>query len=146
MTSLAKASGLLEATSDAFKAARRSLLAATHLLYQVREKEAYKSKYDPFSAFVEEECGISRGHASKLLTIYSHYVVEHGVLQQNLEAVDTDKLYLAIRTPGSAQQQLSRAKTLTRQELKLDTNDAEPHDHEPITICAKCHIRLNENT
>jgi hypothetical protein len=131
---------LLKATAELFKRARVNTMQAANLLNQVVETEAWKSGYTSFSEFVEEELKISKGHASKILSVYRHYVLEGGVLQAKLEDVDSDKLYLAIKLEEPVEKKVEIAKILTRRELKEEKNEIAPHEHQPI--CRVCHIAL----
>lgn len=131
---------VLEDCISAFKIAHTGLFEATHLLYRIRKEDLWEGHHSSFSDFLEE-CGISRGYASRLLTAYEHFVIEGGVSQRNLQGIDPEKLYLATKLTGSTDEQLTKALTLTRSELRLEHSDEKPHDHQWIEICTICHLR-----
>lgn len=133
---------LLENTKKAFESVRSSVVVAMQYLYQVKEEEAWTEVSGSFSEYVEAELGISQGFASKLLSVNQHYLIEGGYSPENIEGFDYEKLYLAAKTEGTYEEQLAKAKTLTRRELKEERNEKEPHEHEPIQICRVCSMRL----
>lgn len=129
-----------------FEGVRQRISEGMGYLYEISEKNLWDNgQYSSFSEFCESGCGISKSFASRLLTVYKHYVIEGGVSQRNLELTDPDKLYLAIGLPGSPDKQLVKAETLTRQEIKDELASDENGDctHEKtIIICARCHKRI----
>lgn len=131
---------LLDACQDAFKAVRRSVWDAARLLHQIQMNEAWRGHFESYSDFVDE-LGVSRGFASKLLTAYTHFVVEGGVSPEKLAGLDYERAYMATKLEGSVEKQLSKALTLTRRELKEEKNDEAPHDHQWNTYCTICGIK-----
>ena len=129
-----------------FREARKSLLEAAKLLWQVREEGAFKDKYETFTEYVEQGVGVSRGYASKLLTAYQFYCIEGGVSHEKLAKVDVEKLYQAISLTGTPDEKLSKALTLTRREIKEELGDEDGHVCEPVTItwCKICNKRLED--
>lgn len=139
------ATTILSDTSDLFKAVRRDLVRAAKLLWEISEKELWKGKFSSFGEYVETECGISQSFAAKLSSVWGHYVIKGGVLSAQLQKVDNEKLYLAMRLPMAPIQQLIRAESWSRSELKAEIASKGGPDctHETqITICAKCHHRI----
>lgn len=137
---------LLLKTKEAFAGVRSSIVEAMECLYQVKEQSAWESVADTFGEYVEQELGISQSFASKLLTVNRIYVIEGGVSQDKLKNIDYECLYLAGKTEGTVHEKIEKARLLTRQELKLERNDAEAtsHTHVPITICKVCNLRLQD--
>lgn len=133
---------LLDQTKEAFANVRNSVVVAMQYLYAVREEGAWKEVASSFSEYVEGELNISQSFASKLLAVNQHYLIEAGVSPENIAGIDYECLYLAAKTEGSLEEQIEKARTLTRRELKEERNDIEPHDHEPISICKVCSLRL----
>lgn len=122
---------------------RKGLFKAAELLYAVRDSGAWKEAgYESFTAFVEQECRMDRGQASKILTVYEHYVIQGGVEPTQLELMNPERLYLARKTGGTVDHQISKAKTLTVRELREEQKDEDGHECEPITICKHCGKRL----
>lgn len=133
---------LLEQTKQAFQNVRGSFVEAMIKLYQVKESGQWQSVASSWSEYVESELQISQSVASKLLAVHRHYLIEGGVSHAKLASVDVEKLYMASRLEGSVDEQLAKAQTLPRRDLRLELNDEEdePHTHEPI--CRICQIRL----
>lgn len=132
---------LLARCSEAFKRLRTSVWEAAGLLYQVREENAAGADLRAFSRYVEQDLGVSRGFASKLLKAYEHFVIEGGVSLAKLQGLDHEKAYLATRLGGSVADQLSKALTLSRNELREEQAEDEPHDHRWVTVCSICHVK-----
>lgn len=133
---------LLEQTREAFANVRSSVVVAMQKLAIVKEQAAWIDVADTWGQYVESELGISQGFASKLLSVNQHYLVEGGVSPEKLEGIDYEKLNAARLLPGTLDEQLAKARTLTRRELKEERNDEQPHEHLPITICKTCSLRL----
>ena len=135
---------LLEKTEQLFHSARVSLIEAASCLYKCIETDAWKDKFDTQGEFVES-LGLSQSGASKMLTAYKHFVIEGAVSHAKLASVDLEKLYLATSLTGTPSQQLVKAETLSRSEIRsqrIFEDTGSEHDHDPITICKICHQRL----
>lgn len=132
---------LLQETKRAFSNVRYSVVEAMVKLHEVKEYEVWKQVSPTWGEYVERELGISQSFASKLLTVNKHYLLA-GIPQEKIANVDYECLYLATKTPGDTREQLERATLLSRRELKQSRNDEKPHEHEPITICRICALRL----
>ena len=135
---------LLEECAVACKTARAGLLHAASLLYVIREKELFLGQYNDFSEYVEDACQMDKSQASRLLKVYEHFCIQNSVEPAQLESVNPERLYVALSLPGSIESQITKARTLTRSELRAEKNDEEPHEHTPISICSTCHIRIYE--
>ena len=114
------------------------------LVYEVYEKELWQGRFSSFNEYVQstDGLGISPGYASKLRQNEAHYVISGGLSPEKLEGIDNESLYMASKLPGTPEEQVAMAKTLTRQELRETKNEVEPCVHDPVQICGKCHIRL----
>jgi len=121
-----------------FRTARASLLEAAAALYTVRQEEAWKGKYETFTEFVEDGCGIDRGQGSRILKVYEHYCINSSVEPAQLASINPEKLYQALSLPGSVESQISKAQTLTKSELRSERNEQEPHEFQAITVCKTC--------
>lgn len=133
---------LLEQTKKAFADVRSSVVVAMQKLYQVKEESAWESVASSWGEYVESELGISQGFSSKLLSVNKHYLLEANIAPEKIENIDYECLYLAAKTEGTPEEQVEKARTLTRRELKEERNDAEEAPHEHIPCCAVCRIRL----
>lgn len=134
---------LLDTTSEAFRRFKSQVIECMALLWEVKQTEAWKEKYESMEEYIDQDLGVSKGFASKLLTVYGHYVIEGKVSLRNLRGIDYEKLYLASSLPLPVEKQLAKAETLSRSELKLERADRNgEHECTPITICSKCYKRL----
>jgi len=135
---------VLEKCVTCFTAARQNLIEGAKYLHEISHAKLWQDNYNSFGEFVEQECQISQGFASKLISVYEHYLVAGGVSQRNLENVDAEKLYLASKLPGTPEEQLTKALTLSRGELKQQKQfeDTGAECTHPSLICAKCHSKV----
>ena len=135
---------VLEECSSCFTSARQNLIRGARYLHDISVGKLWQDNFSSFGEFVEQECQISQSFASKLIAVYNHYLVSGGVSQRNLEGVDAEKLYLALKLPGSPEEQLTKAKTLSRGELKQQKEFEETGEECKHTtlICAKCHAKV----
>lgn len=139
---------VLAEAADHFRNARINIYEGAKLLYQIDTENLWEGSYSSFTEYVEQECQLSRGYASKLLSAWNFYVIEGGVSQRNLEGVDVEKLYLAIKLPeGTAEDRLVKAREWNRQDFKdeLSTRDGVECQHPEenhVTICGICSRRV----
>jgi len=137
---------ILTQAAQCFTTARQNIYEGAALLYKINEEGLWKDSFDSFGEYVEQDCQLSQGYASKLLQSWKFYVIEGGLSQAKLSGVDAEKLYLALKLPnGTPEKRLIQAQTLSRQELRAELTEKDGVDcqHETtITICASCHKRL----
>lgn len=139
---------LLTETKQIFATVRSGIVLAMQKLYQVKEEGVWTQVASTWGEYVESELGISQGFASKLLTVNNHFLLEGSVSPEKLEGIDYEKLYNASKLPGTIAEQIEKARTLSRSELKQERNDAEPVPHVPefVEFCTFCHVsRANHN-
>lgn len=134
--------GLLEEAKLKFSRFRESVVDAMAVLYDVQLGKEWEAVASSFGEYVESELQISQSFASKLLTTYKHYCIDANLSQDKIKGIDYEKLYLAAKTEGTPEEQLAKARVLTRRELKEERNDEEPHEHIPVNICKVCSVRL----
>ena len=137
---------ILQETAKCFTAARKNLMQGAAQLYKISKEDLWDNgQYSSFSEYLNGECQISDSFASKLITVYTHYVINGGVSQIKLESVDYEKLYLATKLTGDAEEQAVKAETLSRSEIKdeLGSKDGVDCAHTNlIQICAHCGKRV----
>lgn len=133
---------LLETTKEAFANVRSSMVVAMQKLHQVREQGLWTQVASNWGEYVEAELGISQSFASKLLTVNKHYILEGGISPEKLAGIDYEKLYLARELTGTIEENVEKARTLSRLDLKQDKNDDTPHEHQIIQICKICNLRV----
>lgn len=138
-------SNLLNQAADCFNSIRKNFYEGAKLLHQIKTEELWKGEHGSFSEYLEQECKISDGFASKLIQVYEVFVLEAGFSQRKLEEVDHEKLYLSLKLPGTLEKRLIQAQTLTRAELKQQRvyeENGEECTH-PGSMCIKCHMRMS---
>lgn len=135
----------LDQAAMCFVAVRQNLLQGAALLTEISEQNLWSGSHSSFGAYVESECQISQSFAAKLVKVYKYYVVEKQVPERQIEAIDAEKLYMAIALPGAVDQQIIRAQTWTRAEIRAELASDENGDciHEKtVNICVRCHARI----
>lgn len=140
---------LLERTKQLNEMAECSLIELGVLLAEVEEKEAYKEAgYDSFHEYYEEELGRNKSTVSQLVTV-GRWIKEHSLLKQT-EQTSYRKLYAAINLYQDKEPRfiLAAAQTNTLHDLETERREKEHGiciDHQPITLCARCKIRIYES-
>jgi hypothetical protein len=121
---------LLKQAAEHFKSARKSLIEGAGLLHKISNERLYLGKFDSFGEYLEQECQLSEGTASKLIKVYQHFVIDGGVSPRNLQNVDSEKLYLALRLDMKPSEQLTRAETWSREDLREEVRAIGKDEHE----------------
>lgn len=141
------AQSLMAKAAACFRETRKSIVEGMGYLYQIHETGAWSvGGWSSFGEYCEQACGVSQSFASKLISVHKHYV-NNGVDVLRLRAVDAEKLYLASSLPGTPEEQVIKAETLTRQEIKDELASGVDGDCEHptrITICSRCHRKVDE--
>lgn len=130
---------LISQTKELLNAVRGSSIKIGENLYNLKQN---LPKEADWGDFIRDEFDIGESFASKLMTIHRVFVIEGGVSQEKLEGIDGEKLYLSAKLEGTPEEKVAKARTLTRRELKEEKNDEVPHEHQPISICKVCSVRL----
>jgi hypothetical protein len=138
--------GLNEVDAAIFlvKVSDKATAMTREILFKIHEEKLYEGRFSSWDDFVESPDGLdkSRGWASKNLQVHK-WALANGFRRENLEGVDTERLYLASRMEGPALKALAKAQTLSRQDLKEELREADPcTEHVLVTICTKCQVRL----
>lgn len=139
------ATTILNEAAECFSKARFNLFHGARRLKEISDKRLWDGQYGSFGEFVETECQISQGFASKLIAVFTHYSVESGLSHAKLADIDQEKLYLAMRLPLKAEEQLVRAQSWSRSELKAELaskGGAECQHPSSVEICTVCHSRV----
>lgn len=145
---------ILKDCSDAFNLARKSIYEGTALLYRIEQEKLYTGHFESFSAYVEGECQLSKGYASKLLTAYRFYCIDRGVSHDKLDGIDPEKLYLSTKLPQetltsvrSPEDLLVYAREWSREDFrdelhsKMGVDCRHPEDKR-IVLCGVCNKRV----
>lgn len=139
---------ILKDAADCFKSARRNVYEGAKLLHRIYEENYWEGQYSSFGEYVETECQLSKGYASKLLQAWQYYVVDGGVSPRNLESVDAEKLYLALRLPdGTPEEKLVKAREWSRDDFRAELHskdgvDCSHPEEKQVTICGICQKRV----
>lgn len=131
---------LLDETKELWASGKKIMVQVAANLLDLRDEGSWKESGKTFPQFVEDEIDIRQSQTSKLLTIGGYFLKIKTI--EEIGPVDYEKLYQATMLPGTVEENLAKARTLTRRELKEEMNDSEPHEHEAISICKHCSIRL----
>lgn len=109
------------------------------LVYEVYEKELWKGRFSSFGEYVESPEGLNRsqGYASKLRTT-EQWRLDNSLSEQDLAGIDYECLYLAIKSGGTPEEILSKARTLNRIELKQERAEHDQHPFEENPDCKVC--------
>lgn len=113
-------------------------------LWKVQQDGSWSDRFSSWGEFVESPAGLNKSQswASKHTNIHEHYTLKGGIAPENLEGIATESLYLAKDLPGTIEEQVAMAKTLSRKELK-DTKVDGGHEHtEAIRIWKCCNMRI----
>ena len=115
-------------------------------LYKVHQEGSWQGRFSSWGEFVESPYGLnkSQGWASKHLTIHKHYSLKGGLSSEALEGIATESLYLAASTNGTPEQQVEKARTLSRRALKESReDDGHVHSGEIVSIHKCCGLRID---
>jgi hypothetical protein len=131
---------LISQTKELLHAVRGSLIHVARNLHIIRESNEWQGHASSWSEFCESILEIPQSQASKLLGIHQHYIIDGGKDIEDLIGLDYEKAYSARKLPGTVDEQLAKARTLSRTELKHEANDAEviPHAFEEVCYCRVC--------
>lgn len=135
---------LLQQARDLNREVEQNVIGLGMVLLEINEQDAWRTKYDSFHQFCIEDLGRSKGFVTKLLVV-SAFLKTHGYVEA--KKVSMEKLYTAINAyPNRPPKQvLLASRNLTLSELEDERREVRHGvctDHDPITICAKCHLRI----
>jgi hypothetical protein len=140
---------ILHDCSSAFISARKNIYMGIAILYKIQQESLWEGQFSSLNEYIEQECQISKGYASKLLQSWKYFVVDGGVLRQNLIGIDPDKLYFALRLPkGTIEQRLVKAREWNREDLRAELAivDGEECKHpldKRVSLCSACGKRVD---
>lgn len=140
------ATNILKEAANCFKASRVSAIIGAGYLHRISAERLYEGQYASFGEFCEEACQISPSFAAKLIQIHEHYAIQGKITPSRLRGIDAEKLYLATRLPMKPEEQLMRADTWSRSEIKAELaskGGADCTHEKTITLCVTCHARVH---
>lgn len=131
---------LVQQTKDLLNAVRGSSIKIGENLHNLKTQLPEDTNW---ADFIRDQFDISESFASKLMTVHRVLVLEGGLSQEKLEGIDQEKLYLAAKLEGTAEEKIAKAKTLTRRELKESNVDGgHVHGEETVQIYKCCGMRV----
>lgn len=110
------------------------------LVYRVFAENLWEEKFSTFSEYIESPEGLNlhQSYGSKLKTTHQHYVIDGGATEEELQGIALESLYLAAKTEGTIQEQIARARTLTRDEIKQTRAEKDAHPFKENLNCKVC--------
>ncbi len=133
--------GLIRETKDLLNAVRGSSIKIGENLYTIKQNLEQGTDWGDL---IRDEFDISESFASKLMSIYKGFVIDGGVSREQLEGIDGEKLYLALKLEGTAEERISKAATLTRREIREEAvDDGHIHSGETVIIHKCCGLRVD---
>lgn len=141
---------ILKEAANCFSQARKNVYQGAEFLYQIQKHAMWEGSYSSFNEYVETECQLSKSYASKLIQVWTFYVIEGGLPQKDLLEIDAEKLYLSTKLPrGSVEQRLVRAREWSRDDMRAELASDEHGDcrhpkDKRVVLCGVCGRRLQE--
>lgn len=133
---------LIAHTRELWNTGKKVMIQVAWNLAQIQKSDAWKN-FKTFPQFCEDELGIGQSQTSKLLTIADYYLEKYS--PEEIGPTDYEALYMATRLPGSVEENLAKAKTLKRSELKQTAvTEGHVHSGKIVQIHACCGMRVNE--
>jgi len=138
-------SSLLDRAREIINTQRSTVIMLGEVVYQLEQAKVHEGSGRPFLEYLEEQLDCSQGHLSRAKKIYQHYRVTNDVPVLQLEGIDSIKLYKAIETEGSVDEQLAKARTWSRDDFKEQKKD-DCEKYEPIEVCKNCWATKEKHT
>lgn len=128
----------------------QSFIVLAERLYKIYHENLWQGEWESWDEFVSE-CKMSKGTASKLISVYGTYVLAYGMKNEELAPAGWSGLYELLPTVSSAetaQDAVMKASTLRREEIREEVrehkhgkcdhaNEVEVHFHQ----CRTCGAR-----
>lgn len=127
---------LIEETRSLLKTGKELLVKVAYNLHSLRESGEWKGEHESFPKYCQEEFELSQSSTSKYLAIADYFSQKY--LPEEIGPVDIEKLYQAAKLPGTPEENLSRAKTWSRDDFKQNKSETEPHPFERVCYCKVC--------
>lgn len=106
----------------------QSFIILAERLYNIYHKNLWQGEWESWDEFVSE-CKMSKGTASKLISVYGTYVLTYGMKHEQLAPAGWSGLYELLPTVSnteSAQDAVVKATTLRREEIREEVRE---HKH-----------------
>lgn len=131
----------------------KSFILMAELLVKINDAEEWRGRYDSWQEFLEE-LGMKTWTASKLMTVYRHYILDLRCRNEDIVKVRSwESLYDArgkATDAASAAVVISNAATMSTRDVRRwagDEQDCEHHNQVKLLHCTECgrNVRIDEN-
>lgn len=111
------------------------------LVYRVFAEKLWEGRFSTFGEYVQSPEGLnkSQGYGSKLKS-NEKWRLDNGVSEEEISGLDNEGLYLAIKSGGTAQEVIAKARTLSRLELKQERAENDGHPFQENPNCKVCDL------
>ena|SRR3990167_1061403 len=118
-------------------------LKMAELLFENRKRRYFEVLgYDTFEAYIaQEELGFKRTSVFRIIRIYKSLILDRKVPHVELADIDSQKLDMILPElpTGNLDELLSKARSLSRSDLKAELSEPCTHEWETIVRCSQCH-------
>ena len=133
---------VVQETKTLWNTGKKVMVQVAYNLSKIRESNVW-AEFKTFPQYCEEELGIGQSQTSKLLTIADYYLEKF--TPEQIGPTDYEALYLSAKLPGSVEENLAKAQTLKRSELRLERDEVAPCPHSNVSpTCTDC-WKVNPN-
>lgn len=146
--------GYLQETLKLKENIENGFLSLGERLMKIRDEEMWKAGYDSFADYLEE-MKMSESNASKLISVYSKYILEYDIEPEKVLAVGGHSVAYAIlpfaKSKEKAEEWLEKGRHLTRQHIEQEIREMKTgiridecdHDWNEVHIrqCRSCGLR-----
>lgn len=129
---------LEEETRGLLKTGKELLVKVAYNLHSLRESGEWREEHDSFPKYCQATFELSQSSTSKYLAIADYFSAKF--LPEDIGPVDIEKLYASTKLEGSPEENLSRAKTWSRDQFKTNKAAIEPHEFVRVCYCSVCGI------
>lgn len=132
---------LVETTRSLLTRGRELLVQVAYNLHTLRESGEWKETHETFPKYCQEVFELSQSTTSKYMAVVEYFSAKF--LPEDIGPVAIENLYMAAKLPGTPEENLSKAKTLNRSELRSESVDGgHVHSGETIEIHKCCGMRV----
>ena len=135
-TSITLVEELVEETRGLLTRGKELLVQVAYNLYTLRESGEWKGEYDTFPKYCQEVFELSQSTTSKYMAVAEYFSAKF--LPEDIGPVAMENLYLSTKLEGSPEENLSKAKTWSRDDFKIAKSEDEPHAFEKVCYCKVC--------
>jgi len=127
---------LIEETRGLLTRGKELLVKVAYNLHTLRESGEWKGEYETFPKYCQEVFELSQSSTSKYMAVAEYFSAKF--LPEDIGPVAMENLYLSTKLPGSPEENLSKARTWSRDEFKQEKNEVAPHAFMKVCYCSVC--------